>query len=85
MEVHRCPHCNADLKGHYIEQSYIDSGKYPATCTKCGDKNHWRLETVWLHKDSGETIAYICPVCRKGWGYDGYQEIMSDGPISDYD
>lgn len=85
METHRCPHCDTDLKGQYIEESYIRDGKYAELCNRCGDKNHWRLETAWHDAKTGEMIGYICPVCRKGWGFDGYTQINNGVSIADYD
>lgn len=69
MDVHICPHCGGSLKGNYIDQHLIDSGKYAPTCNICGDKNHWRLETALIDKTTGETVGYVCDVCRKGWDF----------------
>ncbi len=72
MEKHRCPHFKTELKGDYIDEYVIRANNYSELCNKCGDKNHWRLETAWHDAKSGEMIGYICPECRKGWGFDGY-------------
>lgn len=68
-QFHICQHCGASLKGNYIDQHLIDSGKYAETCGICGDKNHWRLETALVDSSTGETVGMICDICRKGWDF----------------
>lgn len=65
-----CPHCNADLDGGDIYQTFLDQGRTPEEAKEvashyCGTK--WGREIGIYCIDRDRTVEYRCPDCGGHW------------------
>lgn len=72
-----CPHCNADMDGELVYDSFIDAGydcdiadkwaKQVSGYEKHGLLNKWSRCLSIYDITSDRTINYECPDCSKQW------------------
>lgn len=80
MSNNICPHCEVNLDGELIIDTFIKQGKDYSTALKqasyfsgweqYGLENRWdnRISIYCIYKD--RTVSYRCPDCEKEWSRD---------------
>lgn len=75
-----CPHCNTNLDGDLVIESFLNSG-YDLTRAKTyagmyvgwdehGENNRWSRAIGMYSMSSDRTTSYRCPDCHRTWERD---------------
>jgi hypothetical protein len=78
MSIHGfCPHCNSNMDGELIYDTFIEQGKTPevaleysknyAGWEKHGLQNRWGRKIGIYSLNLDRTMEYQCPDCGKKW------------------
>ena len=77
MSSNNCPHCNANLDGELIIDTFLEQGKDYDTAlryaTMYSGWEQYGLENRWSNRigiycmDKDRTTHYKCPYCQKDW------------------
>lgn len=77
MKNRNCPHCNANLDGDLVietfremykdEEEALKAAKCYAGWEPHGLQNRWGREIGVYCQDRDRTVAYRCPDCKKEW------------------